>query len=643
MSEKTIRRTLSAILAIAVVLAAMPLIGMAASATTTISATGLTGKSNAYGAELWRGATLPHASVLDSGSASTNATVDETIRIFHTLDLASDISVSFAVLKSALTDYNSYYLECSLPEYQGNEQIGTSTIKIDPTDKGNYYYFTLTGITAVRMGDTVEAVLHMTKGGTKYVSKTDSYSVATYAYAMLDKTTDSKMLTLCADLLRYGAEAQSYKNYRTDALVDAAMTEEQRAYLSGTESLTFTSTDIALGDLENPTITWVGKTLDLGSKVGMKFVFNTTNYTGDIANLSMKVTYEGSTGDTKTVILTGADAYNASRNYYAFTFYGLLAAELRAIVDVAIYEGETQLTETLRYSAETYAAKTLGTALEPLCRALFAYSDSAKTVFTPQPVTYTVTFKDWDGTVLKTETVESGKSATAPADPSRTGYTFTGWDTSFETITSNLVVTATYLQNAQAETYTVTFYDYDGVTVLGTSTVRKGDAATLPPAPSKAGADFIGWSGNYTNVSIDESVIAVYNDSKNVFTVESASGNVGDTVTLLVSVDGKVKTCGFDMTIYYDNTMLYLVSHDSELDLDVVANAAYLDNGVLLNFSAATEKTKRREIIALTFRIKDTTATATSVTVEMTSIKEIEGTSIIDSSFKIVEGVVTIQ
>jgi len=261
----------------------------------------------------------------------------------------------------------------------------------------------------------------------------------------------------------------------------------------------------------------------------------------------------------------------------------------------------------------------------------------------PVVTTYTVTFKDWNGETLKTETVESGKSATAPAAPSRTGYVFTGWDKSFANITSDLVVTATYTQNTPAETYTVTFYDYDGVTVLGSSTVAKGATATPPSAPSKSGADFMGWSGNYTNVSKNESVVAVYDDSRNVFTIESTSGSVGDTVTLLVSVDGKVKTCGFDMTIYYDNAVLELMTYDSDLDLDVVVNTAYLDNGVLLNFSAATEKTKSREIIALTFRIKDTAATATSVTIEMTSVKEMDGTTIIDSSCKIIEGVVTIQ
>ncbi len=330
------------------------------------------------------GKTLTAAHSFTNGTCvcgAKEAVLDESIKIYHTLDLASDISITFAVPKTALASYNSYYMECVLPEYEGNAQIGTSTVQIQPVVSGNYYYFTLTGITAVRMGDMVEAVLHMTKGGAEYISKTDSYSVATYAYAMLTSTTDTKMLSLCADLLRYGAEAQTYKKYRTDALVDAAMTETHRGYLSNTNALSFTVTDSYQGDLTSPAITWVGKTLDLGSKVGMKFVFNAKNYSGNVANLSMKVTYQGSTGETKTVTLTGAEVYSAASGYYSFTFYGLLASELRTIVDVAIFEGEAQLSETIRYSAESYASKTIGTALEPLTRALFAYSDSAKAVF----------------------------------------------------------------------------------------------------------------------------------------------------------------------------------------------------------------------------------------------------------------------
>ena len=313
--------------------------------------------------------------------APTEPVLDETIAIYHTLDLANDISVTFAVLKSALEGYDSYYLECVLPEYEGNALVGSSTLRIEPVVSGNYYYFTLTGMTAVRMGDMVEAVLHMTKGGAEYISKTDEYSVATYAYTMLNSGKAGAIMTLCADLLRYGAEAQSFKGYRTDALVDSAMTAMHRSYLSDTTAVSFTATDSYLGDLASPVITWVGKTLDLGSKVGMKFVFNAKNYTGDLAKLSMKVTYQGGNGETKTVTLTGAEVYHAENKQYSFTFYGLLAAELRTVVEVAIYEGNTQRSETLRYSAESYGAKTVGTVVETLTRALFAYSDSAKAYF----------------------------------------------------------------------------------------------------------------------------------------------------------------------------------------------------------------------------------------------------------------------
>lgn len=39
---------------------------------------------------------------------------------------------------------------------------------------------------------------------------------------------------------------------------------------------------------------------------------------------------------------------------------------------------------------------------------------------------YLVTFKNWDGTILKQESVEEGHDATAPTDPIKTGYTFKG-------------------------------------------------------------------------------------------------------------------------------------------------------------------------------------------------------------------------
>jgi uncharacterized repeat protein (TIGR02543 family) len=63
----------------------------------------------------------------------------------------------------------------------------------------------------------------------------------------------------------------------------------------------------------------------------------------------------------------------------------------------------------------------------------------------PVPLVYfTVTFLDWDGTLIKTEQVLRGNAATAPADPERTGYVFVGWDDVFTNITEDKTINALY-------------------------------------------------------------------------------------------------------------------------------------------------------------------------------------------------------
>jgi hypothetical protein len=59
----------------------------------------------------------------------------------------------------------------------------------------------------------------------------------------------------------------------------------------------------------------------------------------------------------------------------------------------------------------------------------------------------TITFKSWDGTILKTQIVEHGGTATAPTAPARTGYTFSGWDKEFNNVTTDLEITAQYTRD----------------------------------------------------------------------------------------------------------------------------------------------------------------------------------------------------
>ena len=69
---------------------------------------------------------------------------------------------------------------------------------------------------------------------------------------------------------------------------------------------------------------------------------------------------------------------------------------------------------------------------------------------------YTVTFKDWDGEVLKTEEVTEGSGATAPTSPTRDYYTFTGWNKPFDEVTEDLTVTATYTEGFSGDCETCT-------------------------------------------------------------------------------------------------------------------------------------------------------------------------------------------
>ena len=310
-------------------------------------------------------------------------TPNDAWKLSHSLNLASDISVNFVIPKAYLEgfDLSTVYVESVLETYEGNEKAGAKTLRITPVPNGDFYYFTLTGITAVQMNDRIRSTLYGVKDGQGYCSPTDNYAVADYACAQLNKATIPHALkTLCADLLRYGTKAQIYKGYRTDSLADSNMTEEHKAYLSDMETISFGNINTVQNDLEDAPITWAGKTLDLASKVTVKFVFSLRDYTGDLADLSLRVSYKDFDGKTENIIVSEVEQYNASGGLYAFCFDGLLAAELRSVLSVQIFCGDIPVSATMQYSADSYGSNKTGTLLD-LCKALFAYSDSAKEYF----------------------------------------------------------------------------------------------------------------------------------------------------------------------------------------------------------------------------------------------------------------------
>ena len=130
---------------------------------------------------------------------------------------------------------------------------------------------------------------------------------------------------------------------------------------------------------------------------------------------------------------------------------------------------------------------------------------------------YTVTFQDYDGTVLDTQSVDYGSGAIEPTQPTRAGdaehsYTFDHWDVAFNYITGDLTVTAVYTESINV--YTVAFYDYDGTLIISEN-VSYGSDAPAPAAPYRESDatnafTFIGWDADLTNITSDLDVHALY-------------------------------------------------------------------------------------------------------------------------------------
>ena len=105
---------------------------------------------------------------------------------------------------------------------------------------------------------------------------------------------------------------------------------------------------------------------------------------------------------------------------------------------------------------------------------------------------YTLTFYNgYDGN-LSSEEVDYNSAISYPSAPTRTGYTFEGWNSSIENMPANtLTISATWTINK----YTLTFYNgYDGN--ISSEEVDFNSAISYPSAPTRTGYTFNGWDSS---------------------------------------------------------------------------------------------------------------------------------------------------
>ena len=145
--------------------------------------------------------------------------------------------------------------------------------------------------------------------------------------------------------------------------------------------------------------------------------------------------------------------------------------------------------------------------------------------------TYSVTYKDGvDGTVFADQTTaDLHVGDTTPAfsgTPTRSGYTFTGWQPSVAaTVTDNAVYTAQWTKNSSSSHHSTRYtlhYEPNGGTAYKDERYSSGTKVTLDKTPTRESYTFTGW---YADKALTQKITTVtMNSDKTVYAGWEATG-----------------------------------------------------------------------------------------------------------------------
>ncbi len=130
-----------------------------------------------------------------------------------------------------------------------------------------------------------------------------------------------------------------------------------------------------------------------------------------------------------------------------------------------------------------------------------------RATFTATKNKYLITFRDENGTELKSEEVEYGLMPVGPADPTKEStaqydYTFAGWTPAVAIVTQAATYTATY--TSALREYLVTFLNEDNM-VISSKNYKYGETPVAPADPIKQNTaeytyTFNGWDNAIAQV-----------------------------------------------------------------------------------------------------------------------------------------------
>ena len=218
-----------------------------------------------------------------------------------------------------------------------------------------------------------------------------------------------------------------------------------------------------------------------------------------------------------------------------------------------------------------------------------------------------------------TQSVEYGKAATAPTPPVHAGYTFSGWNKTFNSITSNLDVTALYTPNK----YNIAYNANGGTGTMANQQMTYDVAANLSTnAFTRLDYDWVGWNSaaNRTGTAYtqNQSVKNLTTAANGTYTMYAQwTPHTNAAMKLTKTTDKEKYTIGETINYSFtventgDITLANVRIDDEMLNMAGIVAAERLDVGKSVTIKRAYGPLTEQDIIN---RDKiDNTATATAV------------------------------
>ncbi len=305
---------------------------------------------------------------------------DANLAFSMSITVGAEMQVVYTVVASKVSSYESFYLEVSKNVVGGDPVVTTYGLAEGMTEmlvltnaagKVSGYRATYTGINAKEMGDEFTATLYaVAADGTIYYSNANTNSIKSFLMGKItDTVSPATLKTLAVDMLNYGAAAQLNFSYDAENLVNADLTDEQKALGTQTIPEAVDSTVIT-GD-------GINLTASVTVKSKVELTLTCMYKTEDASNV--KFIFKDKDGN---VLAELAPTNHVANRAVQCVYDQVGAKQMRELITIEVYDGDTLVSKTLTWSVESYVASTLAKTttseiLANMVNAMLIYGDSA--------------------------------------------------------------------------------------------------------------------------------------------------------------------------------------------------------------------------------------------------------------------------